>query len=68
MWRSLFLALGIYAALVGLESIFIDRAMLNEWVSESTREIAPEPWMSWMLLSAGVVVMLYSLTLRRGTQ
>ena len=65
MWRSLFLALGIYTALVGLEGLTLDRAVLKEWVTDGTREIIPEPWIPWMLLSAGTVVVLYSFTLPR---
>ena len=65
MWRALFLALGIYTVIVGLEGLVIDRATLKEWVTEGTREISPEPWIPWMLLSAGAVVVLYSFTLPR---
>ena len=65
MWRALFLALGIFTALLGLEGLVVDRAMLKEWVTDGTREIAPEPWIRWMLLSAGAVVVLYSFTIPR---
>jgi hypothetical protein len=65
MWRAFFLALGIYTTLVGLEGLAIDRAMLHEWVTDGTREIIPQPWVPWMLLSSGAVVVLYSLTLPR---
>lgn len=68
MWRSFFLALGIYTALLGLEGLVIDRAMLNPWVTDGTREVSPEPWLPWMLLSMGTVVVLYSFTLRRGAK
>jgi hypothetical protein len=65
MWRSLFLALGIYTALLGLEGLALDRAMLKDWVTDGTREVIPEPWFPWMLLSAGTVGVFYSFTLPR---
>lgn len=65
MWRSLFLALGIYTVLVGLETLAVDRALLHPWVTDGTRELSPEPWVPWMLLSAGTVVVLYTFTLPR---
>jgi hypothetical protein len=65
MWRALFLAVGIYTSLLGLQSLAVEKALLHQWVSEGTREIAPEPWVPWMLLSAGAVVVLYTFTLPR---
>jgi hypothetical protein len=61
----MFLALGIYAAILGAEGLVLDRAVLKPWVTDSTREIVPEPWVPWMLLSAGAVVVLYAFTIPR---
>jgi hypothetical protein len=65
MWRALFLGLGIFTAILGAEGLVVDRAVLKPWVTDGTREIAPEPWIPWMLLSAGAVVVLYSFTIPR---
>ena len=78
MWRAFFLALGIYAGLLGLEGLVIDKAVLadvnNPFVARrssvagqviSNREIVPAPWVPWSLLTGGGVVMLYALTMPR---
>lgn len=74
MMRSFFLALGIYAFLLGLECLVIDKAVLQpsreatasalaQHVAPSYRELTPAEWAPWSLLSAGAVVILYSFTL-----
>jgi hypothetical protein len=74
MMRSFFLALGIYAFLLGLECLVLDKAVLlpsreatasalAQQVAPSYREITPAEWAPWSLLSAGAVVILYSFTL-----
>jgi hypothetical protein len=65
MWRSLFLALGLFAVVLGIESLLIDSAMLanhGEAIAGS-RDVVPPEWAPWSLLSAGAVVILYSFTL-----
>jgi hypothetical protein len=75
MWRSLFIAIGVTACILGVECLLIDKATLIDRnaplpvagvaspVAASTREIVPPEWAPWSLLSAGAVVMLYSITL-----
>ncbi len=74
MLRSFFLALGIYAFILGLECLLIDKAVLQpsrdataaalaQQMAPAYREIAPADWAPWSLLSAGAVVVLYSFTL-----
>lgn len=70
MVRAFFLALGMYAFILGLECLVLDKAVLHprgdgavEQVARSYREIVPPDWAPWSLLSAGAVVMLYSFTL-----
>ncbi len=74
MLRSFFLAVGIFAFILGLECLFLDKAVLHpsrqsaahavaQQVAPSVREIAPAEWAPWSLLSAGAVVMLYSFTI-----
>jgi hypothetical protein len=59
MWRSLFLALGLFALLLGVQCMFIDRA---RWSGDGG-EIVPADWAPWSLMSTGAVVILYSFTL-----
>ncbi|MEX0978450.1 MAG: hypothetical protein WDZ48_06345 [Pirellulales bacterium] len=70
MIRSFFLALGIYAFILGLECLVIDKAVLKANPDSATqqlatpfREITPAEWAPWSLLSGGAVVILYSFTL-----
>jgi len=79
MWRSLFLALGAFAIIVGAECLICDKAILAakkevsaeglladaSGSSESVkrREIVPPEWALWSLISGGAVTMLYSFTL-----
>lgn len=73
MWRSLFLALGCTACLLGGECLILDRAILRAREEAPQgfgsmgepgrrREITPPEWAPWSLLSAGAVTMLYSFT------
>lgn len=77
MWRSVFLALGIMAMIVGVECLLIDSANLyaagqtstqsfinpNGVPAASTRSWQPKEWFPWMLLSAGTITVLYAFTL-----
>ncbi len=73
MLRAFFLAIGIFAFVLGLECLVIEKAVLNP-SRESTsgalpqmapayRELVPPEWAPWSLLSGGAVVMLYSFTI-----
>lgn len=71
MWRSLFLALGAVACILGAEALVLDKAVLRSKAPTTTgvmadpsarREIVPPEWAPWSLLSAGAVTMLYSFT------
>lgn len=72
MWRSLFIAIGVTACILGVECLLIDKAMLIDRnapapaagiAAAPLREVIPPEWAPWSLLSAGAVVMLYSITL-----
>jgi hypothetical protein len=69
MVRAFFLAVGLYAFILGLECLVIDKAVLHANSDAVTgeiasfREITPTEWAPWSLLSAGAVVMLYSFTI-----
>lgn len=74
MLRAFFLALGVYACILGAECLVLDKAVLHP-SSEATasalaqkmapayREVSPAEWAPWSLLSVGAVVMLYSFTI-----
>ncbi len=77
MWRALFLAIGIYLMLVGVECLGVETVTLK------TREAPPAPvspfdttpkvgapmavtppsWAPWSLMATGAVVCLYSFTI-----
>jgi hypothetical protein len=74
MIRSFFLAIGIFALILGAESLVIDKVVLapnqeatmqgfTERMATGQREVVPPEWAPWSLLSAGAVVILYSFTL-----
>ena len=79
MWRSLFLASGIFLMILGMECLGVEsvRLKLREPppapVSPfdsppdqgAMRVITPPPWVPWSLLSCGAVVCLYSFTIPR---
>ena len=79
MWRSLFLAVGIMAIIVGLECLMIENATLYAAGESSAREFAnpagsparstqtwqPAEWFPWAVLSTGAVIVLYAFTLPR---
>jgi hypothetical protein len=60
MWRSFFLAVGVFLFILGAEALIVERAVLNR--ADATNIIPPE-WAPWSLLSAGAVVILYSFTI-----
>jgi hypothetical protein len=61
MWRSFFLAVGVFLVILGAESLAIDKAILAR--SQGMTDIVPPEWAPWSLLSAGAVVILYSFTI-----
>lgn len=81
MWRAFFLAVGIYACVIGAECMVVERfVMAGERPQQPAspvpifgaapfqkpaREVVPPEWAPWSLMSAGAVVILYSLTLNK---
>lgn len=73
MGRALFLAIGLYAFLVGAECMLIEAATLRSkrtqpgplGLGQTTvkRTVVPPEWAPWSLMSAGAITMLYSFTL-----
>ena len=70
MWRSLFLALGVFGCLLGVEALAIDKAVLKKpsrlaGNRPAQREVVPPDWAPWSLMATGAVVVLYSFTIPR---
>jgi len=79
MRRSLIIALGIMAIILGVEFLLIDSAYLhsagetkpasfvnpNGSPSGSVNVWRPKEWMPWALLSSGAITVLYAFTLPR---
>lgn len=69
MWRSLFLAVGAYCCLLGVEALAVERAVLNieardaSGQSVGVHQIVTPDWAPWTLMAAGAVVVLYSFTI-----
>jgi hypothetical protein len=66
MWRSLFLAVGVFTLVLGIECLLIDRATLisnRDTANQEYSEMSPPDWAPWSLMSAGTIVILYSFTL-----
>jgi hypothetical protein len=70
MLRALFLGVGLFVLVLGLECMAIDQAtVINSQdsgamsMSSSTVTVTPADWVPWTLFSAGAVTILYSYTL-----
>lgn len=73
MWRALFIAVGFFCCVLGVECLVIEKAVLYDRDGgEITygqpqlaqhREVIPPDWAPWSLMSAGAVTMLYSFTI-----
>ncbi|MEM8943878.1 MAG: hypothetical protein AAGD11_01750 [Planctomycetota bacterium] len=70
MWRSLFLALGAYTCLLGVEALALEKAVIKKRVEGQPRQyteedLVPPEWAPWSLMGTGAVVVLYSFTIPR---
>jgi hypothetical protein len=75
MWRAFFLGIGIYLMIAGGECLTVDRVFWRNAAEPAPaavpfvkavsrpKDVAPEPWLPWCLLSTGAVVCLYSFTI-----
>ena len=79
MCRSLFLAIGLFICLIGIECMFVETAVITttDFVDADFTDpisgpadfvISPPHWAPWGLLVGGSVVMIYSLTIPRGVR
>jgi hypothetical protein len=79
MWRSFFLAIGIFLIILGVECLGVETVNLRmrearkasalPWENGPKlgpqKKVTPPPWAPWSLLSTGAVVCLYSFTIPR---
>lgn len=60
MWKSVFLATGVFACLVGAELLVIDSAAVKPINGGGqAREITAPDWAPWALISAGAITLLH---------
>jgi hypothetical protein len=73
MWRAMFVALGFYCCLLGVECLLLEKAVLANHktttlsaggrLAPRNRDLVPPDWAPWSLLSGGAVTMLYTFTI-----
>ena len=74
MCRSLFLAIGLFICLIGVECLFVETAVFTNAdfadvdptdpiITPTDFVISPPDWAPWGLLAGGSVVMIYSFTI-----
>ncbi|MAI69904.1 MAG: hypothetical protein CMM01_03215 [Rhodopirellula sp.] len=77
MWRSIFIAVGIMAIIIGLECLVIDSANFYSAAeteagafvnpvavpASNVQQWRPKEWFPWVILSAGGITVLYAITL-----
>jgi len=60
MWRSFFLAAGIFSSMIGVEMLVIDSAVLMPIDGRGApQNVAAPDWAPWTLLSVGAVTILH---------
>lgn len=60
MWKSVCLATGVFACLVGAELLVIDSASVKPINGGGpVREITAPDWAPWALISAGAITLLH---------
>ena len=79
MWRGFFLAFGITLCILGAECLVVEKVVLaggtpppattsigyQAPVATVNRDYKPPDWIPWTMISAGVVVILYSFTISK---
>ena len=66
MWNSIFLAIGIFATLIGVELLFIDSAVVVPLAGGTGNSISAPEWAPWLLISGGAITILNLCTLPNG--
>jgi len=66
MWKSMFLAAGIFAVLVGVELLFIESLVVVPLAGGAGQNVSAPEWAPWLLISVGTITILNLCTLPRG--
>lgn len=67
MWKSFFLAAGVFACIVGIELLIIDSAVVLPVDGRGSPRLFTAPdWAPWTLISVGAVTVLHFATLPKG--
>ena len=80
MWRSFFLAIGVFLCILGVQCLAVDKVVLkvrerpaatvNPFDDEANavgpqKVLRPPEWAPWSLLATGAITVIYSFTLPR---
>ncbi|OUT63597.1 hypothetical protein SV7mr_21480 [Stieleria bergensis] len=77
MWRAIFIAAGVMAMIIGIETLVIESADIytsrgstaREFLDPSTVDgqstitFEPPEWFPWMVLSTGAITVIYTFSL-----
>jgi hypothetical protein len=63
MWKSVFLALGAFSCILGVEMLLVDSATVMPLQGGQPRTVSAPDWAPWALLSVGAVTILHFVTL-----
>ncbi|MFN9367482.1 MAG: hypothetical protein ACK6CT_01750 [Planctomycetia bacterium] len=63
MWKSVFLALGIFSCIVGVELLLVESATVIPLQGGPPRTMTAPDWAPWALISIGAVTILHFCTL-----
>jgi hypothetical protein len=77
MWRTLFMAFGVYVFLLGAQCLVVDKFVLKSrvpavqtnWLGQTEkalgpqREFSPSEWAPWSFMSGGSVIWLYAVAI-----
>ena len=73
MWRAFFIAIAITILILGLECMVLDHALLrappfshDAATFPAHHQVKLPDWAPWSLISGGVVMLLYSVSLKPG--
>jgi len=67
MWKSVFLAGGIFACVLGFELLLIDSAVMTGIQGAGESVFRAPDWMPWTLLSVGAATILHFCQLPRSS-
>ncbi|MFM8577776.1 MAG: hypothetical protein ACKOCN_03095 [Planctomycetaceae bacterium] len=66
MWKSMFLATGIFACILGVELLLIDSAVILPPDGQGSGSSVTTPdWVPWSLISAGAITVLHFVSFPR---